>query len=302
MMETLNLRYVTLSDDPSSNHVIFETNKYDVELNDEKFQVLKNTLSMDDSEILHMYNEIVNILDQLTVLLLQADSSQTKLNYDSYEFITFDSDDIHDDILKGCEALKRIFESLFNKIKENSVLYHYMKFDKPNDAFTKFDSVCNIIIDSFVAYAIQLVTYFISITQSNVIEDEKDRLMKDEIKDGYNRNENILPIESSVKETVTIFLYVSKNNKMLVSKLKNKRKKYLLNIKNNTCTCPDFRLRKMKQGLCCKHLMEIRNKSYCLLLMDKVMDSLSQNSCSNSYVPFKKMLSIAYDKSINYNS
>lgn len=302
MMETLNLRYVTLSDDPSSNHVIFETNKCDVELNDEKFQVLKNTLSMDDNEILHMYNEIVNILDQLTVLLLQADSSQTKLNYDSYEFITFDSDDIHDDILKGCEALKRIFESLFNKIKENSVLYHYMKFDKPNEAFTKFDSVCNIIIGSFAAHAIQLVTYFISITQSNIIEDEKDRLMKDEIKDGYNRNENILPIESSVKETVTIFLYVSKTNKMLVSKLKNKRKKYLLNIKNNTCTCPDFRLRKMKQGLCCKHLMEIRNKSYCLLLMDKVMDSLSQNSCSNSYVPFKKMLSVAYDKSINYIS
>lgn len=301
MMETLNLRYVTLSDDPSSNHVIFETNKCDVELNDEKFQVLKNTLSMDDNEILHMYNEIVNILDQLTVLLLQADSSQTQLNYDSYEFITFDSDDIHDDILKGCEALKRIFESLFNKIKENSVLYHYMKFDKPNEAFTKFDSVCNIIIDSFAAHAIQLVTYFISITQSNIIEDEKDRLMKDEIKNGYNRNENILPIESSVKETVTIFLYVSKNNRMLVSKLKNKRKKYLLNIKNNTCTCPDFRLRKMKQGLCCKHLMEIRNKSYCLLLMDKVMDSLSQNSCSNSYVPFKKMLSVAYDKSINYN-
>ena len=84
--------------------------------------------------------------------------------------------------------------------------------------------------------------------------------------------------------------------------MKNKKKKYLINIKKNTCTCPDFRLRKIKQGLCCKHLIEIRNKSYCMLMIDKVMSSLSQSYCNNSYVPFKQMLNVTYDKSINYNS
>ena len=37
-------------------------------------------------------------------------------------------------------------------------------------------------------------------------------------------------------------------------------------------------------------------------MIDKVMSSLSQNSCNNSYVPFKHMLNVVYDNSINYNS
>ena len=303
-MEALNLRYITFSDEGVSNYVIFETDKYDIELNDGKFQLLKNNLYMNDKEILHIYNDIVNILDQLTILLLQADSSQTQLN----KIVTFNSQTVHNDMLKYCEDLKRIFESLFIRMKDNSVLYknklykQYLKFNQPNEVISKFNMICDIIIDSFKTYAIQLVTYFISIIKNNLIENERDELMNDEIKTGFNRNENIIPIESSKKETEATFLYVSKNNKMMVSKLKNKRKKYLVNIKNNTCTCPDFLLRKMQQGLCCKHLIEIRNKSYCLLAIDRVMDSLSQSSYNNSYVPFKQMLHVVYDNSINYNS
>lgn len=303
-MEALNLRYITFSNDVTSNYVIFETDKYDIELNDGKFQVLKNNLYMNDKEILHIYNDIVNILDQLTILLLQADSSQTQLN----EIVTFNSQTVHNDMLKYCEDLKRIFESLFIRMKDNSVLYEnklykkYLKFNQPNEVISKFNMICDIIIDSFETYVIQLVTYFISIIKNNLIENERDELMKNEIKMGLNRNENIISIESSKKETEATFLYVSKNNKMMVSKLKNKKKKYLVNIKNNTCTCPDFLLRKMQQGLCCKHLMEIRNKSYCLLAINKVMDSLSQSSYNNSYVPFKQMLHAVYDNSINYNS
>lgn len=289
-MERLNLRYITFSDDFASNYVIFETNKYDVELNDEKFQAMKSILYMNDREILHIYNEIVNILDQFTILLLQADSSQTQLN----EFTAFDSQNVHDDMLKGHENLKTIFESLFNRIKENN--------SQPNEIISKFYTICDMIINSFETHVIQLVTYFISIIRNNIIQAEKEKLMKDEIMEGLNRNENIVPIESSQKETYTTIVHVSKNNKMIVSKLKNKKKKYLINIKNNTCTCPDFRLRKIKQGLCCKHLMEIRNKSYCLLTINKVMDLISQSSYNNSYVPFKQMLCVAYDKSINYNS
>jgi predicted nucleic acid-binding Zn finger protein len=308
MMETLNLRYITFSDDPSSNYVILETNKYDIELNDEIFQVLKNISSMNDDEILHMYNGILNVLDALTIILLQADSSQMQLDYRNLETITFDSNNVNKDMVEGFEKIKIYLEMIFDRIKRSSDLYNnsffkqYLKYDQPNEAIDKLIKISNIIVDSLKTHPVQVVSSCLRIITNNIIEDEKDRLMKDEIEEGSKRNENIIVIESSAKETTTAVLYVSKNNEMTLSKLKNKRKKYLINVKNNTCTCPDFRLRKWKQGLCCKHLMEIRNKSHCILLIDKVMASLSRNSYNTSYVPFKKMLDVVYDKAIDYNS
>lgn len=292
-MDTLNLRYVTLSDDPSSNYVIFETDKYDIQLNDILFQVIKNILSMNDNEILHMYNEIVNIMDQLTIIFLRADSSQTQLNYDLIT-TTFDHNNINKDMVKCFEKLKMQLEIIFDKIK--------VKYYKPNVTIDKLIVVCDIMIDSFTTHPIDLLSSCFRSITNNIIEDEKNRLMKDEIKEASKRNENVIVIDSCSKDTTTVIVYVSRNNELILSKMKNKKKKYLINIKKNTCTCPDFRLRKIKQGLCCKHLMEIRNKSYCMLMIDKVMSSLSQSYCNNSYVPFKQMLHVTYDKSINYNS
>ena len=296
-MATPNLRYVTLSDDPSSNYVIFETYKYDIKLNENLFQVLKNILSMNDNESLHMYNEIINILDELPIkLLLQAESYQIQQNY---EFKIFDPTKV-----EGFDKLKLLFEMLFDKIK----VYCYQKniqtirYYEYNEAFDKLNKICDIIVDSLHSHSIHLVSSFLRIITNNIIEDEKDRLLKEEIEESSKRNENIIAINSYAKETTTAFVYISINNEIIVSIMKSKKKKYLINIKNNTCTCPDFRKRKMKQGLCCKHLMEIRNKSYCMLMIDKVMSSLSQNSCNNSYVPFKHMLNVVYDNSINYNS
>lgn len=292
-MNTLNLRYVTLSDDPSLNYVIFETDKYDIELNDKLFQVIKNILSMNDNEILHMYNEIVNIMDQLTIIFLRADSSQTQLNYYLIT-TTFDHNNINKDMVKYFEKLKMQLEIIFDKIK--------VKYYKPNVTIDKLIVVCDIMIYSFTTHPIDLLSSCFRSITNNIIEDEKDRLMKDEIKEASKRNENVIVIDSCTKDTTTVIVYVSKNNELILSKMKNKKKKYLINIKKNTCTCPDFRLRKIKQGLCCKHLIEIRNKSYCMLMIDKVMSSLSQSYCNNSYVPFKQMLNVIYDKSINYNS
>ena len=300
----MSVRYITYSDDTSSNHVILETDKYDIELNDEKFQMMKEYLSMNDQEILNIYNEILNILDDLTIILLKADSSNIQLDYSCLETISFNSDIIHKDMLSGLEKLRIQLEFMFNKIKANSPQYNVinkLKYDRYNEAINKLTDICNIVVESFNTNPIHVVSSCIRIITNNIIEDEKDRLMKDQIAEGFKQNENIIAIESSVKETTTTVLYVSKNNEMLLSKMKNKKRKYLINIKKNTCTCPDFEMRKMKQGLCCKHLMEIRNKSYCLLAMNKVMDSLSQNSYNNYHVPFKEMLHVVYDKSINYN-
>ena len=300
----MSVRYITYSDDTSSNHVIFETDKYDIELNDEKFQMMKEYLSMSDNEILHVYNEIVNILDDLTIIHLKADSSNIQLDYSCLETICFTSDNIHKDMLSGFEKLRIQLEFMFNKIKVNSAQYNSTskpKYDRYNEAINKLNEICNIMIESFKTHPVHVVSSCLCIITNNIIEDEKDRLMKDQINEGSKLNENIISIESSAKETTTTVLYVSKNNEMLLSKMKNRKKKYLINIKKNTCTCPDFEMRKMKQGLCCKHLMEIRNKSYCLLVMNKVMDSLSQNSYNNYHVPFKEMLNVVYDKSINYN-
>ena len=303
IMETPNLRFITFNDDVTRNYVIFQTNKYDVVLNDDQFQVIKSILFMNDTEILHVYNEIVNILDKLTILLLQADSSHIQRNI---TFISLESNDIHDDILKGCEDLKKVLGQLFDRMKEQSIYYNnkfykqFLRFDQPNEVINKFNRLCDIIIDSFEIHALQIVTHFISIIRNNIIENEKDKLMKNEIKEAHNRNENVISIDSNEKETTTLILYVSKNNKIILSKIKNKKKKYLINIKNNTCTCPDFRLRKIKQDMPCKHLMKINNKSCCLLLIDKVMNALSKNNYNNSYVPFKKMLDVVYNENVDY--
>jgi len=260
----MSVRYITYSDDTSSNHVILETDKYDIELNDEKFQMMKEYLSMNDQEILNIYNEILNILDDLTIILLKADSSNIQLDYSCLETISFNSDIIHKDTLSGLEKLRIQLEFMFNKIKANSAQYNVinkLKYDRYNEAINKLNDICNIVVESFNTNPIHVVSSCIRIITNNIIEDEKDRLMKDQIAEGFKQNENIIAIESSVKETTTTVLYVSKNNEMLLSKMKNKKRKYLINIKKNTCTCPDFEMRKMKQGLCCKHLMEIRNKS-----------------------------------------
>jgi len=300
---TMSVRYITYSDDTSSNHVILETDNYDIELNDVKFQMMKEYLSMSDNEILNACNEIVNILDDLTIILLNADCF---LDNHNVENISFDSDIIHKDILSGCKKLKKILEFMFNKIKANSAQYN--SISKPeydsfqNEAIIQLSEICYYMVESFETYPIHVVSCYLTIVKKNIIEDERDRLMMHQIVEGSKRNENIIVIESSAKETFTsVFIYVSKNNEKKFARLKIKRKKYLINIKNNTCTCPNFYVGHMKYGTCCKHLMEIRNKSYCLLMMNKVMASLSQNSYNNYHVPFKEMLHLVYDKSINYN-
>lgn len=300
----MSVRYITYSDDTSSNHVILETDKYDIELNDEKFQMMKEYLSMNDNEILNVYNEIVNILDDLTIIFLHADDS---LDYHCLETISFDSDIIHKDMLPSFEKLKMQLEFMFNKIKANSVQYNSIskpKYDSfQNESIIQLNRICYFMIESFKIYPIHVVSSYLSIIKNNIIEDEKDRLMMHQIVEGSKQNENIIVIEStSAKETFTpTFIYVSKNNERKFAKMKIKRKKYLINIKNNTCTCPNFYVCHMQYASCCKHLMEMRNKSYCLLLLNKVMDSISQNSYNNYHVPFKEMLNVTYDKSINYN-
>ena len=219
-MATPNLRYVTLSDDPSSNHVIFETDKYNIKLNENLFQVLKNTLSMNDNEILHVYNEIMNILDKSTIkFLLQAESYKIQHNY---ELITFDPCNINEDMVESFDKLKMNFEMIFDKIKT----YCYQKniqtinYYESNEAIDKLNKVCNIIVESFYPHSIYSVSGCLRIITNNIIEEEKERLMQDEIKEAFKRNENVITIDSCAKELPTVIVYLSSNNEMILAKMK----------------------------------------------------------------------------------
>ena len=231
----MSVRYITYSDDTSSNHVIFETDKYHIELNDEIFQEMRTILSMNDNEILNMYNEIVNILDDLTIILITAYNSLNPRCSESYT-ISFDSDIIHKDMLSGFEKLKIQLEFMFNKIKANSSQYNN-SISKPDyDSFQneaiQLCRICYFMVESFKTYPIHVVSSYISIITNNIIEDEKERLMMNQINEGSKQNENIIVVESSAKETFTSeFIYVSKNNERKFAHMKNKRKKYLINIK-----------------------------------------------------------------------
>ena len=282
--------------DESLSTVILSMRKCDIELYVETFEVIKTLLSMNDNELLYLYDEITTIMDNLTVILLNSDSSHIEESVES----SFNIENVHPDMIHGYKQLKHTLNIILEKLKKSSVAYKnpHLKYDEPNEVFNKFLTITNIIIESLENHALSLVSYLLTIIIKNIIQDEKDRLMYKEMNTGLKNNENIIIVDSDSTPTSMDVLFVSKNNDLLTSKMHNKRKKYLINIKNNTCTCLDFKVRKWKQGLCCKHLMALKNKTYCLMLIDKIF-KVNTNS-HNTYLPMNKMLKVAYDKNIDY--
>lgn len=273
------------------DNVTLKTTSYDVELDTSSFNYLKNILNMCDGEVLTIYDMITKNLDELFMKLLHADSSQV------FEYNTFTSEDIDDHMLKHCGKLKSVFIVLFSKIQDKYKQSH-MDMDNVNK---EFQLIYRIINKSLDKHNIQLVSYFLPILCNDIILEEKAKFIQEQVEKAKHCNENIVTIESSEKEKVFEVLLVTKNNKMMISKIHSGKNQYMLNIQQNTCTCPDFRMRKCKQGLCCKHLMQLRNKSYCLLHIKKVMDSLSNNyNCNTSFAPLKEMMRVVYDENIDY--
>jgi hypothetical protein len=273
------------------DNVTLKTTSYDVELDTSSFNYLKNILNMCDGEVLTIYDMITKNLDELFMKLLHADSSQV------FEYNTFTSDDIDSEMLKHCGKLKSVFIVLFSRIQDKYKQSH-MDMDNVNKEFQLIYGIINKSLDK---HNIQLVSYFLPILCNDIIHEEKAKFIQEQVEKAKYCNENIVTIESSEKEKVFEVLLVTKNNKMMISKIHSEKNQYMLNIQQNTCTCLDFRMRKCKQGLCCKHLMQLRNKSYCLLHIKKVMDSLSNNyNCNTSFAPLKEMLSVVYDENIDY--
>lgn len=275
------------------DNVTLKTTSYDVELDTSSFNYLKNILNMCDGEVLTTYDMITKNLDELFMKLLHADSSQV------FEYNTFTSEDIDDHMLQHCGKLKSVFIVLFSRIQDK---YKQSHMDMDMDNVNKeFQLIYRIINKSLDKHNIQLVSYFLPILCNDIIHEEKAKFIQEQVEKAKHCNENIVTIESSEKEKVFEVLLVTKNNKMMISKIHSGKNQYMLNIQQNTCTCLDFRMRKCKQGLCCKHLMQLRNKSYCLLHIKKVMDSLSNNyNCNTSFAPLKEMMRVVYDENMDY--
>lgn len=129
---------------------------------------------------------------------------------------------------------------------------------------------------------------------SNVVSKKKKELSDMLIMLSKKNGENIILMKSFQPMKFGNVCYVDKSNRIKLAKRKLDDKHYTINIKENSCSCPDFIYRKMKAGLSCKHLMELKNKTRCLMLIKNIP------ALHNIAIPVKEMLETAYCPNVQY--
>lgn len=126
-----------------------------------------------------------------------------------------------------------------------------------------------------------------------LMSDEDDKIL---IQKGITNGKNIIRRDSEREPLSVAMVYIAANNRIVKSVVSYPRKKYLIDVKDLTCDCPDFVHRKYKQGLLCKHLMKFQNECKCMVYLNRIVkDNLYNVPC-----PMKKMLRIAYDEGVSF--
>jgi predicted nucleic acid-binding Zn finger protein len=141
---------------------------------------------------------------------------------------------------------------------------------------------------------LELLDVSIGCIISNVVSNKKKELSDMLIMLSKKNGENIIKMKSFQPMKFANVCYVDKSNKMKLAKKKLNDKYYTININANSCSCPDFIYRKMKVGLSCKHLMELKNKTRCLMLIKNIP------ALYNIAIPIKEMLETAYSPGVRY--
>lgn len=140
-------------------------------------------------------------------------------------------------------------------------------------------------------YGSVLRKVFIDIWKSMSDEDDM-RLIHQGVRDG----KNMVRRESDKEPLSVAMVYISADNRIVKGIVSYPKKKYMIDVKELTCDCPDFVYRKCTQGLLCKHLIKFQNECRCLVYLNRIVkDNLYNVPC-----PLKEMLNIAYDESVKF--
>jgi len=214
-------------------------------------------------------------------------------------------DDIDDDIKRNTKIIEDTLNTLFEDIlkvitkqchtcgvtHEPRILSHVLNW---------FKNACNYIQETIMNHYYDLrimdktFCYLV-----NSVFDEKQVMPTDAFIDYMKKRENgsnIIKTRSLQPTKYVKVLYKDKCNNLKIAKAPMKHKYYIINVETNSCSCPDFIYRKLHTGLSCKHLMELKNKTRCLMLLKEIQNE----NLYNVDMPFKEMLKAAYNTDIKY--
>ena len=214
-----------------------------------------------------------------------------------------DENDIHDDIKRLSKSIEETFNSLFDDIvkvitKQCHTIGERYEVRILDHTIHWFQNLCTFVQDAIMANYSDLRMMdktFISIV--NDIYYDKQSLPTDAFI-AYKKKKgiNIIKTRSFQPTKYTEVLYKDKVNNLKIAKSPIKPSHYIINVKKNLCSCPDFIHRKLQAGLSCKHLLELKNKTRCLMLLAEIQNT----NLYNVNMPFKAMLNTAYDTVIQY--
>ena len=125
------------------------------------------------------------------------------------------------------------------------------------------------------------------------INDIEDRRV---IEEGKANKKNIIRRDSEKVPLSVAMVYISSEHRIVKAKVSYPKRKYMIDVQNMSCDCPDFVYRKFKQGLMCKHLRKFQNECKCLVYLNRIV----KENLYNVPCPLKNMLSTAYDENVSF--
>lgn len=210
--------------------------------------------------------------------------------------------DIREDDITNTKKMENTFLGIFDTMlaaitkqcHDTGITEEYVIFKHTINLYRDF--CFDVVKQKLVLHYIELGLLDTSIGYliSNVVLMKKKELSDMLIELSKKAGENIIKMKSFQPTKLTNVFYVDKNNRMKLAKRKVEDRHYIINVKANLCSCPDFKYRKMQSGLSCKHLLELKNKTRCLMLIKQIP------ALHNIAIPVKEMLEVAYCPEVQY--
>ena len=224
------------------------------------------------------------------------------------EIIVTDSiineNDINDDIKVNTKRILDVFNMIFDNMSKfiTKQCHNCGETNEPviiSHIMYWFKDLCIYIQETIMKHYFDLILMNYTLRYlTKTVFDEKDLMLSNDTYITYmkKQNTNIVKIRSFQPTKYVKVLYKDNNNNLKIANKILKHKYYMINVKSNTCSCPDFIHRKSQNGLVCKHLIELKNKTRCLLLLK----SIQNKNLYNVNMPMKEMLNQVYTEDIKY--
>ena len=231
------------------------------------------------------------ITDNISAYILNSTNEINSTNVDTYPIYTISDlyNDMNDEMKKCYENIFEIYEKIFNIIKEKieqNFTNNYGELIRESIKVMQevIEQVSEKIYDKMLISNIQSYLF------NHIIDsfyDKKSKELRNFEKNKFKeKNINVIEFPSLKDDSYDYVIYKNKNNALKIVKVLNRKPKYLINIKENICNCPDFIFRKIYKGGLCKHLKVIQKRTKDL----STLKAIQNKYLYNVNIPLNKML------------